>query len=113
MSDFGARGPRNDLHAGGGLHHDAALPEWKAALMRSRIPERMHGSIGRWIVSGVPPGSFLRAVIRNDFADAVVSADDENILLLKAYVAFFYNDAPTGCWGSPDVLKNWKGLTHA
>ena len=75
--------------------------------MDDHIPERMMGSIRRYIVTGVEPGGFLSAVICNDLRDAVGQADGENLALIPAYVKFFYNDAPSECWGSREKFKAW------
>lgn len=71
------------------------------------IPERMMPSIRRYIDHGVKPCDFLTAVICNDLKEAVGRADDENIGALPAYVRYFYNDAPSNCWGSPETMREW------
>lgn len=73
----------------------------------------MTGGLRRWIENGIEPGSFLSAVIRNDLKDACGRADDINRKCLFEIVAWFYNEAPTGCWGSEDALKSWRGLNSA
>jgi hypothetical protein len=72
-----------------------------------RIPERMRGGIERYIEHGVPPGDFLQAVIKNDLRHACDRADDENRYLLWDYVLYFYNYAPSECWGSEEQYKAW------
>lgn len=72
-----------------------------------RIPERMWGGIERYIEQGMVPGDFLSAVICNDLQEAVGRSDDENINLLAVYIAYFYNVAPSQCWGSPEKMKAW------
>ena len=76
-------------------------------LKEKGIPERMHGGLVRYIERGVPAGDFLMAVLRNDLRGAFDRADDENAQILRRYVMFLYNDAPAGCWGSPENVKNW------
>ena len=71
------------------------------------IPERMIGGIRRYIEQGISPGSFLTAVIENNLSEAVGRADDENQRNLPAFVAYFYNEAPSPCWGSPEKRKAW------
>ena len=73
------------------------------------IPERMRGSITRYIEDRVIPGGFLQAVICNNLSEAVGRADDENIRNLPAYCNFFYNYAPSQCWGSPEKMAKWLG----
>ena len=83
------------------------MDDWKNALLKSTIPERMHGGITRWIESGVRPGHFLCAVLRNDLFEACSRADDDNRPLIWVYVSWLYNNAPGGCWGSPERFDSW------
>ena len=76
------------------------------------IPERMMGGIDRYIESGIPPGDFLTAIICNDLREACSRADDENLKNIPAYVAYFYNEAPTFCWGSEGQMKRWMKETR-
>lgn len=71
------------------------------------IPDRMLDGIYRYIQHGILPGSFLTAVLNNNLADAVAHADDENMANLPAYVAYFYNETPSLCWGSAERVRNW------
>jgi hypothetical protein len=71
------------------------------------IPDRMMGGIQRWIDNRIPPGDFLTAVICNDLRKACGRADDENLRNLPAYVGYFYNEAPSTCWGSPEKFAAW------
>ena len=71
------------------------------------IRHDMMGAIRRYIEHGIPPGSFLTAVIENNLSEAVGRADDENCENLPAFVAYFYNEAPSPCWGSPEKRRAW------
>jgi hypothetical protein len=71
------------------------------------IPERMMGGLTRYVDHGIEPGGFLTAVISNDLKEAVSRADDENLAKLPAYVAWLYNEAPRGCWGSRENMQRW------
>ena len=71
------------------------------------IPEYMGAALERYVRSGVLPGHFLRAVIANDFVAAISRADDTNVQSLPAYVGWFHNEAPSGCWGSTEKLLAW------
>jgi len=78
------------------------------------IPERMRGGIMRYIDHGIEPGHFLTAVICNDLYEAAGRADGENRRLLFEYTYFFYNYAPSGCYGSKEKFLKWvshKGLS--
>lgn len=71
------------------------------------IPDRMMGGIKRYIAEGIPPGDFLTAIICNDLKEAVGRADEENVANLPAFVSFFYNHAPSTCWGSTERMRAW------
>ena len=71
------------------------------------IPGRMMGGIERYIEHRVKPGDFLTAIICNNLKMAVMTADEENIANLPAYMDYFYNHVPSNCWGSEAVLKDW------
>lgn len=71
------------------------------------IPIYMLEAIKRYIEYGKKPGDFLTALISNDLKEAVGRADDHNVLNLKAFVAYFYNHAPSECWGSKEKMINW------
>ena len=83
----------------------ATIEEFKFRGMR--IPDRMQAAITRYVENGITPGSFLTAVICNDLQTACAKADDENIHIIPAYAAYFYNEAPSDCWGSFEKMKSW------
>lgn len=80
---------------------------YRSEAQRFGVPDHMVGGIERYIEQRVPPGSFLSAVICNDLKQAVAKADDINMNLLPQYVKFFYNCAPSPCWGSPERMDAW------
>lgn len=71
------------------------------------IPGYMMPGLQRYIEHGVLPGGFLQAVLRNDFREAVVHADAQNMPNLKAYCIYLYNEAPGPCHGSPEKVAAW------
>ena len=71
------------------------------------IPAHMMDAITRYIDDGIKPGSFLTGIISNDLREAVSNADDENLHNIPAYMGYFYNEAPSGCWGSPEFMQEW------
>jgi len=71
------------------------------------VPDRMMEGIRRYIEQGIPPGDFLTAVIDNNLSEAMGRADDENLRNLPAILAYFYNEAPGSCWGSPEKRREW------
>lgn len=83
------------------------------------IPEHMHGAILRYVENGIPPGSFLEAVLCNQFKEAFQRADSTNIENMKGYAEYVYWYLPSACHGSPTVVAQWiaqrglKGLEDA
>lgn len=71
------------------------------------IPGHMRSGVQLYIEHGAPPGGFLTAVICNDFAGAAGRADDINRSALGDYATFFYNFAPSECWGSAEKMDAW------
>ena len=55
----------------------------------------------------MPPGSFIHAVLANDFMKAVSKADDVNIHCLRDIMLYVYNNIPSICWGSPEAVEEW------
>jgi len=79
----------------------------KAKMHEYGIPDYMHDVIIRYYERGIPPGHFLTAVIDNDLRGAIERADDTNVMALKAYVMWFYNQAPSGSWGKAGSVARW------
>lgn len=75
----------------------------------SRIPDHMMLALNHYARKGVPVGDFLRCVISNDLRGACERADDRNIEIIPVYVAYLYNEAPAGCWGSKERYERWIG----
>ena len=71
------------------------------------IPERMRPAIEAYVLRGQIPGDFLRSIICNDLREACIKADDENLYNIPAYVAYFYQYTPSGCWGSKEKMIDW------
>ena len=67
----------------------------------------MMDAIYRYIYEGITPGHFLTAIIDNDLREAVGRADKGNMANLPAFVAYFHNEAPRSCWGSPLHRLAW------
>jgi len=71
------------------------------------IPDYMMDGINRYVNDGIPPGSFLTAIICNDLSGAVSQADDNNLPNIPAFVSYFYWETPSACWGSLRKMKAW------
>ena len=81
------------------------MPEYthNGMTVRAEIVE----SLEQYRDLAIPTGDFLRAVISNDLKEACGRADDDNARNLCAIVAWLYNNAPMGCWGSVEKYENW------
>lgn len=73
----------------------------------NRLPDHMQDAMRLYVERGIQPGSFLTAVLSNDLMGALGRADDINLDALPAYGRFLYNDAPCGCYGSADHVRDW------
>ena len=71
------------------------------------IPSSGIESIKTYVNFGVPTGSFLDAVLNNDLRAACERADNINIQVIPAYVAYLYNHAPVGSWGYAGATDSW------
>lgn len=72
------------------------------------IPELTLDALDRWGKAAIPPGDFTMAVLRNDFMEVIARADCRNRQCLPQIAKYIYNELPSGCWGSPNVVKKWK-----
>ena len=72
-----------------------------------RLPEHMRESARAYIEDGKPPGDFLRAVLENNFVEALGHADEENRAAIFAWAEWLYNEAPMPAWGSPEKVTAW------
>jgi hypothetical protein len=71
------------------------------------VPRYMWPGVARYVLLGVRPGSFLRAIIEGDYFEACRRADDINREALWKYAMFLHNYAPGGCFGSREHLAGW------
>jgi len=81
--------------------------EWANGLDR-HIPQHMQNGVVLWVCMGILPGSFLRAVIKNDLFRACRAADETNQRAIFGYANFFHNYAPSDCFGSPEKVAAWE-----
>lgn len=86
---------------------DKRLNEMKSDYKSFGLPLRMWGTVERYLSHGIPPGHFMSSLLKNDLKETVARADDQNQLLIRDYVRFFYNCVPGGAWGSPENYDAW------
>ena len=71
------------------------------------IPDHMMEGIRGYIEDHRSVGDFLTAVFENNFAEALIRADGNNLASIKAYAGYLYNEAPPACWGSRKKVTAW------
>jgi len=72
-----------------------------------KIPVYMRSGIANYVLRGIEPGSFVKAVLQNDLRCAILRADDINQHLLPDYVRFMCNYLPSAAWGSFEKYNAW------
>jgi hypothetical protein len=74
------------------------------------LPRHMHGGVQRYVLHGVEPGQFLRALLENNLFKAVAMADDDNLDALAAWCHFLENRVPSACHGSREKVRDWLAM---
>jgi hypothetical protein len=77
------------------------------------IPEQLLEGLKNYAEKGVPLGSFLEAIVCNDFLGAVAQADVESMRALSAIAVYVHNKLPAICHGSVNVYHGWLRLQAA
>jgi len=73
----------------------------------SALPEHMQDGARLYMEHGIAPGSFLTAILCNDFMGACAKADRINRERLFDYAQWLYNHAPRSSFGSRARVENW------
>lgn len=88
-----------------------ALAAWSAeaaTFAAEALPAHMLPGLARYVILGVLPGAFLRAVIFNDLTGAARRADPENLRALGSWGLWMAAAAPEGSVGSAAAMKEWN-----
>lgn len=80
---------------------------WLQRLDQYHIPHHCRPGLSLYFAKRRPTGSFLRAVLCNDFVGAVTRADTDNLPALRQYAYFLANEAPDAAWGSQENVDAW------
>ena len=72
-----------------------------------KAPNNLGGTLKRYIENKNPMSGFMTAVASNDLREAFGRADHINRECLYDIVSWFYNEAPSNCWGSYEAVTNW------
>lgn len=80
---------------------------YRELLKSSDVPDGLHDGLALYLARGIPPGSFLMAVLSNQLIQAVNRADDKCSAGLVALVQWLYHAAPAVSWGSESNVNEW------
>lgn len=70
-------------------------------------------SMELWVLYGLPPGSFLEAVLANDLTGAALKTHPMNRWqTIVGLVKWLHHCSPKECHGSYEQLKKWQELTN-
>ena len=72
----------------------------------SILPYHMQQATKLYIENGIAGGSFLTAIMENDFLEACKCADIDNQRALFEWGKFLYT-IPMSCYGSPEKVEKW------
>jgi hypothetical protein len=72
------------------------------------FPEYMRQGVNDWIQHGHYPGGYLTALFEGRVFDAVCNADPQNFAAFAACAKWIAQDAPRGCYGSPEKCAAWS-----
>lgn len=73
----------------------------------AELPEHMRPGLVRYVLYGIIPGRFLRAVMANEWELAKRKADEINAKVLPAYMDLLAFGCPEGCHGNPEKVRAW------
>jgi len=71
------------------------------------IREEMKAALDRYAEDGVPLGDFLTSLLANDLMGARGRADDGNRRDMDQLCMYVYNEMPSTCHGSYEIVKAW------
>lgn len=86
--------------------------EYENDALYELLPSHMREGAKMWVLYGMQsrPGSFLMAMMSNDFLQIVARADETNARNLDTWARWMYAVLPPQCYGSRAKALEWKGL---
>lgn len=69
--------------------------------------ENIKHSLKLYVENKIPTGGFLRSVLENDLFGAMSRADWENKTRIHEICEYIYNELPSTCWGSKEIVDQW------
>ena len=80
----------------------------------SKIPVGgMVEGMRNYMEHGIPAGSFMMALLENDFCKICQYADDANRVALFQWARWLWNEAPMASYGSPAKVEKWMAARRA
>jgi DNA-directed RNA polymerase specialized sigma24 family protein len=70
------------------------------------LPSHLQQGMSRYLEHGIETGSFLRAVLENDFEQAILRADPCCLRAMR-HIALFLGYVPPEAWGSRLIVESW------
>lgn len=77
-------------------------------ILYNLLPDSFQNAVQLWVEHGYEPGSCLRAMLKNDFVDAVCHAHPTTVFKMQDIARFLVNELPAQAWGSPEKYEAWK-----
>lgn len=81
------------------------MADWESGL--EILPRHMQDAVKRYIEYGIEGGSFLNAVMSNEFTETIGRADAINLQYLQKWAEYIYWYAPYECHGSWKKVEAW------
>jgi hypothetical protein len=76
-------------------------------LIEAHVPESLHDGLVEYFAARRPVGSFLTAVLSNNFLEACTRADFYNARHLVEIARFLVHYCPAPAFGSPTAVDAW------
>lgn len=86
---------------------DEPVVETETADPYAKLPEHVRAGFRAYIEDHHQPGGFILAALANDLVKSFGRADPTNRERMLDIVEFLYNEAPSGCWGSKEIVAKW------
>lgn len=75
--------------------------------MNYDIPRRTLDSLRSYADNKRQTGHFLHAVLTNDLFETTARADVDSRAALFDICMYIYNEMPSSCWGSKEIVEKW------
>lgn len=73
-----------------------------------RIPPLVKQALDNHAEYGHRCGSFVTAVLENDFQTAIGCAGPDSMASLKKIAIYVHNNLPSQCYGSTEKVREWR-----